>query len=77
MTVRTYASSLKLWFEFLDWAGVGFDEARVEHVSRFMSHLRAPADNVLVLEGGTAGRTVATVNRHLAALFSFYGLSGP
>jgi integrase/recombinase XerD len=71
-TLRTYAWSLKLWFEFLDRVEVGFDEVRVEHVSRFMSHLRAPADNVSVLEGGTARRTAATVNRHLAALFSFY-----
>ena len=62
-TLRTYASSLKLWFEFLDRVGVGFDEARVEHISRFVSHLRAPADNVTVLEGGTARRAAATVNR--------------
>jgi len=71
-TLRTYASSLKLWFEFLDRVEVGFDEARVEHISRFVSHLRAPADNVMVLEGGTARRAAGTVNRHLAALFSFY-----
>ncbi|HKF18670.1 MAG TPA: tyrosine-type recombinase/integrase [Candidatus Dormibacteraeota bacterium] len=71
-TLRAYASSLKLWFEFLDRVGVGFDQARVEHISRFVSHLRAPADNVMVLEGGTARRAAGTVNRHLAALFSFY-----
>jgi integrase len=34
--------------------------------------LRAPADNVVVLEGGSARRSAATVNKHLAALFSFY-----
>jgi integrase/recombinase XerD len=44
----------------------------VEHISRFVSHLRAPADNVMVLEGGTARRAAGTVNRHLAALLSFY-----
>ena len=71
-TARTYATSLKLWFEFLSLVGVGFDEARAEHVSRFVAWLRAPADNVVVLDGGSARRAPATVNKHLAALFSFY-----
>lgn len=71
-TVRTYALSLKLWLEFLARVGVGLDEARVEHVSRFVAWLRAPAENVTVLAGGLARCCPATVNRHLAALFSFY-----
>jgi integrase/recombinase XerD len=42
-TQRAYATSLKLWFEFLDridrpWAEVGIDD-----VARFVSWLRAPA----------------------------------
>jgi len=49
------------------WAGVG-----VEDVSRFVAWLRAPADNVVVLETGTGRRSAATVNKHLAAVFSFY-----
>ncbi|MGH9286115.1 MAG: tyrosine-type recombinase/integrase, partial [Acidimicrobiales bacterium] len=71
-TARTYAISLKLWFEFLSLVEVAWDEAAAEHVSRFVAWLRAPADNVVVLEGGSARRAAATVNRHLAALFSFY-----
>ena len=71
-TARTYAISLKLWFEFLAQVEVAWDEARAEHVSRFVAWLRAPAANVLVLEGGSARRSPATVNKHLAALFSFY-----
>lgn len=71
-TVRAYAHSLALWFEFLalrriDWAGAG-----VEDVSRFVSWLRAPAENVIVLEAATAHRSEATVNRHLAGVFGFY-----
>ncbi len=71
-TVRAYASSLKLWFEFLaavdvEWAVVG-----VEDVARFVSWLRAPAANVIVLDTGVARRSPATVNRHLAAVFGFY-----
>ncbi len=43
----------------------------VEDVARFVSWLRAPADNVIVLDTGTARRSAATVNRHLAAVFGF------
>ena len=34
-TVRTYATGLKLWVQFLDGLGVGVDQVTVEHVSRF------------------------------------------
>jgi len=71
-TVRTYATSLKLWLQFLAGLGVTVDEATVDHVSRFVAWLRAPAENVAVLDGGTGRCCPATVNRHLAALFSFY-----
>ena len=71
-TARTYATSLKLWFEFLSMVEVHWDGARAEHVSRFVAWLRAPAGNVVVLEEGSARRSAATVNKHLAALFSFY-----
>ena len=37
-----------------------------------MAWLRSPADNVAVLEGGSGRCGPATVNRHLAALFTFY-----
>jgi integrase len=71
-TQRTYATSLKVWLSFLDGVGVDLDEAGVEHVSRFVAWLRAPAENVAVLPGGTSRCGPATVNKHLAALFSFY-----
>lgn len=71
-TVRAYATSLALWFEFLNQVGVGWADAGVEDVARFVSWLRAPAANVIVLETGTGRRSAATVNRHLAGLFGFY-----
>lgn len=71
-TVRAYASSLKLWFEFLRVKDESWDAAGVETVASFVSWLRAPADNVIVLDAGAARRSETTVNRHLAALFSFY-----
>jgi integrase/recombinase XerD len=71
-TVRAYALSLKLWLEFLAHTGTAWDEAGLEDVSRFVAWLRAPADNVVVLEGGMARRSPATVNRYLAGVFAFY-----
>ena len=71
-TQRAYATSLKLWFEFLDRAGLVWGEVGVDDVARFVAWLRAPAANVIVLDTGTAARSPATVNRHLAAVFGFY-----
>jgi integrase len=71
-TQRAYATSLKLWFEFLDHTSVSWGEVRVDDVAKFVAWLRAPAANVIVLDAGTAARAPATVNRHLAAVFGFY-----
>ena len=71
-TVRAYAVSLKLWFEFLQHAAVSWDEAGVEDVARFVAWLRAPAENVIVLADGSGARGPATVNRYLAGVFGFY-----
>ena len=71
-TVRAYAHGLRLWFEFLERHELAWDAAGIEDVSRFVAWLRAPADNVIVLDDTAAVRSAATVNRHLAALFGFY-----
>src|SRR5207247_8042019 len=70
-TVRAYAMSLALWFEFLAQVDVGWADAGVEDMARFVSWLRAPAANVIVMETGTGRRSAATVNRHLAGVFGF------
>lgn len=71
-TQRAYATSLKLWFEFLAAVGVDWAAVCVDDVGRFVAWLRAPAPNVIVLDGGTGLRSPATVNRHLTAVFGFY-----
>ncbi|MHB8340274.1 MAG: tyrosine-type recombinase/integrase [Mycobacteriales bacterium] len=71
-TVRAYAHSLKLWFEFLDVRELNWDQVEVDEVARFVAWLRAPADNVIVLDAGASRRAPATVNRHLAGVFGFY-----
>ncbi|MEJ7831483.1 MAG: tyrosine-type recombinase/integrase [Nocardioides sp.] len=71
-TVRAYAQSLALWFEFLRFRDVEWAGAVVEDVSGFVTWLRAPASNVIVLDASAARRAESTVNRHLAAVFGFY-----
>jgi hypothetical protein len=55
-TVRHYAVGLKLFFEFLDSAGVAWREAGVDDVARFVAWLRAPDPDVI---GETLGRQPA------------------
>jgi integrase/recombinase XerD len=71
-TVRAYAVSLKLWFEFLGRIELSWQEVGIEDVARFVAWLRAPADNVIVLQAGCGTRSAATVNRYLAGVFGFY-----
>ena len=71
-TVRAYAYGLRLWFEFLDARSLAWDRVGVEEVSRFVAWLRAPGENVIVLDDRSARRSAATVNRHLAAVFGLY-----
>jgi|HubBroStandDraft_1064217.scaffolds.fasta_scaffold20319_2 integrase/recombinase XerD len=71
-TVRAYASSLKFWFGFCARRDVAWDCAKVEDVARFAADLRAPCENVIVLDSGASARAPATVNRHLGAVFGFY-----
>ncbi len=71
-TQRAYATSLKLWFVSLERTAADWTAVTVDDVARFVSWLRAPGDNVVVLDAGDALRSPATVNRHLAAVFGFY-----
>ena len=71
-TVRAYAISLKLWFEFLAAAGLAWDQVGIEDVARFVAWLRAPAPNVVVLAEGAGSRRPASINRYLAGVFGFY-----
>src|SRR5580693_9003128 len=61
-TVRAYAVSLKLWFEFLGRTGTSWEKVGIEDVARFVAWLRAPAENVIVLADGSGVRRPATVN---------------
>jgi len=69
-TVRAYAISLKLWFEFLQHAAVSWDEAGVEDVARFVAWLRAPAGNVIVLADGSGVRRRSTGTWRASSAFT-------
>jgi len=71
-TVRAYATSLKLFFEFLTCRSLAWDSVCLEDVGRFLSWLRSPAEGVVLLNDTSARRSAATVNRHLAAVFGLY-----
>jgi len=71
-TVRAYAFGLKLWFDFLAGRRLAWDLVGVDEVAQFVAWLRAPADNVIVLDAASAVRSPATVDRHLAAVFGLY-----
>ncbi|MGO9149488.1 MAG: tyrosine-type recombinase/integrase [Acidimicrobiales bacterium] len=71
-TVRAYASSLKLFFEYLESREVAFDAVQLDDIGRFVSALRAPAEGVIVIDASLSRRAESTVNRHLAAVFGLY-----
>lgn len=71
-TVRDYAISLKMWFEFLAEANLWWDQVAVDDVARFVAWLRAPSRDAVVVGAGPVGRKASTVNQHLAAIFGFY-----
>jgi integrase/recombinase XerD len=72
-TVRAYASSLRLFFDFLAARGVAWDAVGLEEVGWFVSWLRRPSDEVVIpIDAGVSARTASTVNRHLATVFGLY-----
>lgn len=71
-TVRAYAISLKLWFEFLARVGLAWDGVSIEDVSSFVAWLRAPTPSPDVAATQARRRSPVTVNRYLAGVFGFY-----
>ena len=69
-TLRAYATSLKLWLEFLAQVDVGWAEAGVDDVA--VSCRGCGPGCVIGLGNGTGRRSPAAVNRHLAGVLGFY-----
>ncbi|MDA8047327.1 MAG: tyrosine-type recombinase/integrase [Actinomycetota bacterium] len=71
-TVRAYASSLRLYFDFLAGRQAAWEKVGLDDLGRFVSWLRSPVEGVIPLDAAASARAASTVNRHLAAVFSFY-----
>ncbi len=71
-TVRAYASSLRLFFEFLAGRRAAWDDVGLDDLGRFVSWLRSPVEGVIPIDAAASVRAASTVNRHLAAVFGFY-----
>jgi len=75
-TVRAYAHDLRDYFEFLGARGLRWDDLQLEDLGHFIAWLRLPpvarTGVIAVLPSAEVPLSVATVNRKLAALSSFY-----
>jgi integrase/recombinase XerD len=75
-TVKAYAHDLKDYWDFIGLHGLDWREARLEDVGEFVAWLQLPpagrSGEIVVLPSAGPEVTVATINRKLAALSSFY-----
>ncbi len=75
-TVKAYAHDMKDFWGFLSLRGLDWREARLEDIGEFVAWLQLPAGGrsgaVAVLPSAVPEVSVATVNRKLAAVSSFY-----
>jgi len=75
-TVRSYAHDLRDFVEFLQCRHLQWDAVRLEDLGRYVEWLRLPPAGrdgiVAALPSAAAALTVASVNRKLSALASFY-----
>jgi integrase/recombinase XerD len=75
-TVKAYAHDMKDLWQFIGFRGLDWREARLEDIAEFAAWLQLPAAGrsgaVAVLPSSVPEITVATVNRKLAAVSSFY-----
>ncbi len=75
-TVKAYAHDMKDLWQFLGFRGLDWREARLEDIAEFVAWLQLPpagrSGAVAVLPSSVPEVSVATVNRKLAAVSSFY-----
>jgi integrase/recombinase XerD len=75
-TVKAYAHDMKDFWEFLGFRGLDWRETRLEDAGEFIAWLQLPpagrSGAVAVLPAAVPQVGVATVNRKLAAVSSFY-----
>jgi integrase len=71
-TLRTYATALGLWWDFLEDRNIAWDGRQVlEALGAWSAWLGRPAENVILLRG-TPSRSQATINLYQTAVYGFY-----
>lgn len=73
-TQKTYAYSLKLYFEYLEEINVDYREVNINILSNFIGWLRNPYENnkVVAIKPAKAKRTEKTVNLTITVVTNFY-----
>ncbi|MEP0754078.1 site-specific integrase [Trichocoleus sp. Lan] len=71
-TVRSYASHLKLYWEFLQDSKLGWESVNLEDLADFISWLRRPDPRIVSLQTEESKRLESTINVILSVVCSFY-----
>lgn len=73
-TQKTYAYSLKLYFEYLEEINVDYRNVNINILSNFVGWLRNPYENnkVVTIKPTKAKRTEKTVNLTITVVTNFY-----
>jgi integrase/recombinase XerD len=72
-TVRTYAYNLKLYWEFLHYQQLHWQEVNLEQLADFIHWLRNPQPaGVMAIQPQTSNRTEKTINHALNTVSMFY-----
>ena len=71
-TIKTYASNLKLYWEFLLKQNLDWSQVTLEQLSEFVHWLRNPEPHLVSLQPQTARRSEKTINLIIKTVSFFY-----
>lgn len=71
-TIRAYAHHLKHYWEYLNDKELDWTRVKLDHLAAFITWLRSPTKDVIVIHQAISKRTESTINAALAAVTAFY-----
>lgn len=71
-TLRAYAYHLKHYWQYLDVKQLVWSQVNLEQLAGFITWLRLPTPNIVVLHSAVSQRTESSINAALAAITAFY-----
>ncbi|HIK13840.1 MAG TPA: tyrosine-type recombinase/integrase [Leptolyngbyaceae cyanobacterium M33_DOE_097] len=71
-TVSSYASHMKLYWEFLQDACLDWTHVNLEKLADFVLWLREPGPGTISIQSQEARRSERTINKILSAIYGFY-----